>query len=103
MNCFADDGTLPKVLFYDIVQQPQRLAGLALVDMDNCYNQIADPMESMVFQSFGLPTSAIKSMLTTIQNMKSFLCTGYGRGSGGKNVIFSNGPNSTSKCSKLLY
>jgi hypothetical protein len=26
-----------------------------------------------------------------------------GRGSGGKNVIFSNGPNSTSECSKLLY
>ncbi len=25
------------------------------------------------------------------------------RGSGGKNVIFSNGPNSTSECSKLLY
>ncbi len=26
-----------------------------------------------------------------------------GRGSGGKNLIFSNGPNSTSECSKLLY
>ncbi len=25
------------------------------------------------------------------------------RGSGGKNVIFANGPNSTSECSKLLY
>jgi hypothetical protein len=25
------------------------------------------------------------------------------RGSGGKNMIFSNGPNSTSECSKLLY
>jgi hypothetical protein len=25
------------------------------------------------------------------------------RGSGGKNVIFLNGPNSTSECSKLLY
>jgi hypothetical protein len=25
------------------------------------------------------------------------------RGSGAKNVIFSNGPNSTSECSKLLY
>ncbi len=27
----------------------------------------------------------------------------FSRGSGGKNVIFSNGPNSTSECSKLLY
>jgi hypothetical protein len=35
-------------------------------------------MASMVFQSFGVPTPAIESMLTTIQNMKFFLCTGYG-------------------------
>jgi hypothetical protein len=35
-------------------------------------------MASMVFQSFGVPTPAIKLMLTTIQNMKFFLCTGYG-------------------------
>ena len=32
-----------------------------------------------------------------------FLHASIVRGSGGKNVIFSNGPNSTSECSKLLY
>ncbi len=31
------------------------------------------------------------------------LVNSFGRGSGGKNAIFSNGPNSTSECSKLLY
>jgi hypothetical protein len=77
-NYLADDGTLSKVLFYDIVQQLQRPAGLALVDVDNCYNCIAHPMASMVFQSLGVPTPAIESMLTTIQNMKFFLRTGYG-------------------------
>ena len=51
---------------------------MASVDADNCYNQIAHPMASMVFQAFGVPTPAIKSMLTTIQNMKFFLCTGNG-------------------------
>jgi hypothetical protein len=35
-------------------------------------------MASMVVQSFGVPTPAIESMLTTIQNMKFFLRTGYG-------------------------
>ncbi len=49
-----------------------------LVDADNCYNRIAHPMASMIFQSFGVPTLAIESMLTTIQNMKFFLRTGYG-------------------------
>jgi hypothetical protein len=34
-------------------------------------------MASMVFQAFGVPTPAIESILTTIQNMKFFLCTGY--------------------------
>jgi hypothetical protein len=77
-NCLVDDGTLSKVLFYDIVQQLRRPAGLALVDADNCYDCIAHPMASMVFQSFGVPTPAIVSMLTTIQNVKFFLGTGYG-------------------------
>jgi len=35
-------------------------------------------MALMVFQFFGVPTPAIESMLTTIQNMKFFLRTGYG-------------------------
>jgi hypothetical protein len=48
------------------------------VDADNCYNHITHRMASMVFQSFGVPAPAIESMLTSIQNMKFFLCTGYG-------------------------
>jgi hypothetical protein len=77
-NHLADDETLSKVLFYDIVRQLRRPAGLALVDGDNCYDRIAHPMASIVFQSFGIPAPAIESMLTTIQNIKFFLCTGYG-------------------------
>jgi hypothetical protein len=81
-NRLADDGTLSKVLFYDIVHQLQRPAGLASVDADNCYDCIAHPMALMVFQAFGLPTPAIESMLTTIQNVKFFLRTGYGDSKG---------------------
>ena len=45
-NRLADDGTLSKVLFYDIAQQLCHPVGLALVDADNCYDRIAHPMVS---------------------------------------------------------
>jgi hypothetical protein len=81
-NRLAEDGTLSKVLLYDIVRQLRQSAGLTSVDADNCYNHIAHPMASMVFQAFGKPTPAIESMLTMIQNMKFFLRTGYGNSEG---------------------
>ncbi len=77
-NRLVKDGTLSKNLFYGIVQQLRRPAGLASVDADNCYNRIAHPIASMVFQAFGVPTPAIVSMLTTIQDMRFYLRTGYG-------------------------
>ena len=77
-NRLAEDGTLSKNLFYDIVRQLRVPAGLASVDADNCYDRIAHPMASMVFQAFGVPTPAIVSMLTTIQDMRFYLRTGYG-------------------------
>jgi hypothetical protein len=81
-NCLADDGTLSKVLFYDIVRQLWCPAGLPSFDVDNCYVSIAHPMASMVFQSFGVHTSAVQSILTTIQNMKFYLRTGYSDSNG---------------------
>ena len=77
-NKTADDGTLTKVLTYDIIRQTRRSAGIASVDADNCYDQIAHAIASLVFQAFGIPLSAIESMLTTIQEIKFFLRTGFG-------------------------
>jgi hypothetical protein len=81
-NQLADDGTLSKILFYDIVLQLRHSAGPASVDANNCYNRIAHPMASMVFQLFGVPTPAIESILRTIQDMKFYLRTGYGDSTG---------------------
>ena len=81
-NRLADNGTLSKVLFFDIARQLRCPAGLALVDADNCYNHVAHPMASMIFQSFGIPTLAIASQLSIIQRMKFFLRTGYGDSKG---------------------
>jgi hypothetical protein len=52
-NRLADDGTLVKVLFYDIVRQTRRPAGISAVDADNCYDRIAHPIASLVFQAWG--------------------------------------------------
>ena len=77
-NRMADDGTLTKVIAYDIIRQSRRPAGIASVDADNCYDRIAHAIASLVFQAFGVPSSAAECMLTTIQEMKFFLRTGFG-------------------------
>jgi hypothetical protein len=77
-NQLADDGTLAKVLFYDIVRQTRLPARISAVNADNCYDQIAHPIVLLVFQALGVPQEAVVSMLSTIQDMKIFLHTGFG-------------------------
>ena len=77
-NHLADDGTLAKVLFYDIVKQMRLPAGISAVDADNCYDRIAHPIVSLVFQALGVKTEACKSFFSTIQDMKFYLRTGFG-------------------------
>ncbi len=81
-NRLADDGTLSNILYYNIARQLRRPAGLALVDADNCYDRICHPMASMILQAIGMPTPAIVSMLSTIQDMKFSLRTDYGDSAG---------------------
>ena len=78
----ADDGSLAKMLFYDVTRQCRLSAALASIDAANCYDSIAHAIASLVFQSFGVPESAIDSMLTAIQEMKYFLRTAYGDSEG---------------------
>jgi hypothetical protein len=65
----ADDGALCKTLFYDITQQAQVSEAIALVDALNCYKRIVHAMVSMIFQAFGVPMTANKSILGAIENM----------------------------------
>ena len=74
----ADDGSLAKVLFYDIVRQSRVSAGLSSIDAANCYDSIAHAIASLVFQAFGVPEEAVESMLTALEEMKYFLRTAYG-------------------------
>ena len=73
----ADNGTLAKVLFYDIVRQLRVSSGISSVDAANCYDSIAHAITSLVFQAFEVPEKAIETMLTEIEEMKYFLHTAY--------------------------
>jgi hypothetical protein len=77
-NRMADDGTLCKTLFYVITRQARVPSAITSVDASNCYDRIAHAIPSLVFQAFGVPTAAIETMLSTIENMKFFLRTGFG-------------------------
>ncbi len=77
-NCTADDGGLVKTLFNDIARQTRNLAAITSVDTSNCYGRIAQSMASLIFQSFGVQSTAVSAMLETIQEMKFFLRTAYG-------------------------
>ena len=76
-NRTADDGTLAKVIFFDISGQTRRPAGVAAVDADNCFDRISHAVASLCFQAFGVETSAATAMLRTIEDMKFFLRTAY--------------------------
>jgi hypothetical protein len=77
-NRMADNETLTKTLFYNVTRQARVPAAIASVNAYNCYNRIAHAMASLVYQAFGVPASAIDSMLSAIENMKFFLQTGFG-------------------------
>jgi hypothetical protein len=63
----ADNSSLAKTLFYNLVCQSQQPAGLSLVDADNCYDRIAHAIALLVCQLFGVPQESIGSMLCMIQ------------------------------------
>ncbi len=77
-NRMADDRTLCMTLFYDITRQTRVPAAIASVDASNCYDRIAHTMASLVFQTFGVPITAVESMLGAIKIMKFFLWMGFG-------------------------
>ena len=69
-NRMADNRTLCKTLFYDINRQSRVPATIALVDASNCYDRIAHAIASLIFQAFGVPLTAVETMLGVIENRK---------------------------------
>jgi hypothetical protein len=48
-NRMADNGTLTKTLFYDVMRQARVPAAIASIDTSNCYDRIAHVMALLVF------------------------------------------------------
>ena len=71
-NRMVDAGTLCKTFFYDIPHQSRVPSTIALVNALNWYDRIAHSMAYMIFQAFGVPITAVETMLATIKNMKFF-------------------------------
>ena len=63
---------MTKVLFFDIVRQSRRAAGISSVDADNCFDRVAHAVASLIFQAL------CGAMLKTIQEMQFFLRTAFG-------------------------
>jgi hypothetical protein len=59
-NRMADDGTLCKTLFFDIARQARVAAAITLVDASICYDRIVHTMALLIFQAFGVPTTAVE-------------------------------------------
>jgi hypothetical protein len=77
-NQTADNGTLTKVLFYDIIWQSRRSAGSRSIDADNCFDHVAHAVTLLIFHAFGVSEGMCGVMLKTIQEIQFFLCTAFG-------------------------
>ena len=66
-NKTADNGTMVKVIFLDIVRQTRLSTILSSVDAAQCYDSAAHAIASLMFQVFGVPEEAVHYMLTTIE------------------------------------
>ncbi len=97
---------LTKTLFNDVTCQARVPAAIAFVNASNCYDRIVHAMALLVFQAFGVPVSAVESMLSMIENIKFFLRTGFGNStkfSGGSIHIKMQGLTHGNGCSEDVW
>ncbi len=83
-ECFAKKhshcnyAVLTKQFFCDSSCSLHYLAGLRECNFGDCYDRAAHPPTSIALQSWGIPASAIRILLTSMQTMQYMLKTGFG-------------------------
>jgi hypothetical protein len=83
-ECFAKKhshcnyAVLTKQLFSDSACCLHHPAGLGECNFGDCYNRAAHIPTSLDLQSWGIPASAIRVLLTSMQTMQYVLKTGFG-------------------------
>ena len=75
----CDHAVLTKQFFCDSSRVLHHPAGLGECDFGDCYNRAAHPPTSMALQSWGIPTTAIRILLSTMRTMQYALKTGFGK------------------------
>ena len=65
-------------LFWDISRQRRSPAALASVDAANCYDRVNHTYASLALQAFGVPKSAVQTMLSALTHMQFPIRTAYG-------------------------
>ena len=78
----GQDGAFMKRLVYDSSRLMKIALGIVSEDASNCYDRIAHPFCSLVFQAFGVAIASIIAMLACIQRMKFYLRTAFGESPG---------------------
>ena len=63
----ADNETLAKVLFFDVVRQFKLPAGLSSVGATNFYDSVAHTIAALTCRAFGVPKEAVQVMLKNIE------------------------------------
>jgi len=83
-ECFAkkhstcNHAVLTKQFFCDSSRSLHHPAGLGECDFGDCYDRAAHPPTSIALQSWGIPKSAIRVLLTSMATMQYVLKTGFG-------------------------
>lgn len=74
----AQEGKMVGNFFWDVSRQRRVPAAAASVDAANCYDRVNHAYASLVLQAFGVPYSAVISMLSALSNMQFSIRTGFG-------------------------
>jgi hypothetical protein len=102
----CDHAILTKQLFYNSSRTLHHPAGLGECNFGDCYAHAAHTPTSITIQSWSIPKSAIRVLLSLMQTMQYILKTGFGKSEecyGGTESILNSGLGQGSRASPLMF
>jgi hypothetical protein len=78
-NFLAINHCLNKRLSFDILRQYKQSGAICVNNMKGCYDRIVHLVASLCMQRWGMPEQPILMMLHTIQNLKHYVRTAFGK------------------------
>jgi hypothetical protein len=75
----AIDHCLNKRLSFDLLRQYRQSGAICVNDMKGCYDRIVHSVAALCMQRWGMPKAPIRMMLHTIQHLKHYVRTAFGK------------------------